>query len=162
MKQPGLMSYVLWKHGSSSDISDNEIAIPGYNVTRLDRNRHGGGLLFYIKSCLYSQVLLHHPFDLEFVLFSVSNPSFSYKIHIGLFYGPPSSPSVFMDNLYTSLQNVNICNFSNFVLLGDFNINYNNPSHPYFTQLCNLIDSFFLVQVVPEPTRQSLWFYLTN
>ena len=102
--KPDVVSIV--KTWLASDISDNEIAIPGYNVTRLDRNRHGGGLLFYTKSCLYSQVLLQHPFDLEFVLFSISYSNFSYKIHIGLFYRPPSSPSVFMDFLYTSLQNI--------------------------------------------------------
>ena len=32
------------------DISDSEITITDYNVTRLVRNRHGGGLAFYIKS----------------------------------------------------------------------------------------------------------------
>ncbi len=29
------------------NIMDNEISIPGYNVHRLDRNRHGGGILMY-------------------------------------------------------------------------------------------------------------------
>ena len=83
------------------------------------------------------------------------SPNFSYKVHVGLFYRPPSSPSVSLDLLYTSLQDANICNFSNFILLGDLNINYSNPSHPYFYQLCNLINTFSLVQVVPEPTHTS-------
>ena len=30
-----------------SDITNNEIAIPEYTVHRLDRNRHGGGILIY-------------------------------------------------------------------------------------------------------------------
>ena len=135
------------------DITDSEIAVPDYIVTRLDRNRHGG-LAFYVKSCLYSQVLLQHPFDLEFLLFSTSNANFLYKVHVGLFYRP-LVPPVFLWILHSSLQDANVCNFSNFVLLGDFNINYNNPSHPYFTDLCNLINSFSLIQVVPEPTHTS-------
>ena len=101
------------------------------------------------------QVLLQHPNDLEFLLFSVFHPQFSYKVHIGLLYRPPSSLSVSMDLLYNTLQDANISCFSNLVLLGDFNINYNNHSRPYFNQLCNLIDSFSLVQVVPEPTHTS-------
>ena len=137
------------------NINDGEISITDYNICRLDRNRHGGGLAFYVKLCLCYQVLLQHPNDLEFLLFSAFNPQFSYKVHIGLFYCPPSSLSVSMDLLYNTLQDANICCFSNFVLRGDFNINCNNHSHPYFNQLCNLIDSFSLVQVVPEPTHTS-------
>ena len=33
------------------DISDNEIKIPGYQLYRLDRNRHGGGVLMYAAYC---------------------------------------------------------------------------------------------------------------
>ena len=32
-----------------SDISVSEISVPGYQIIRLDRNRHGGGVLFYLK-----------------------------------------------------------------------------------------------------------------
>ena len=63
------------------EITDCEIAIPDFCVTRLDRNRHGGGVAFYVKSCLYSQVLLRSPFDLEFVLFSVANFNSSHKVY---------------------------------------------------------------------------------
>ena len=31
-----------------ADISDNEVALPGYQVYRRDRNRHGGGILFIL------------------------------------------------------------------------------------------------------------------
>ena len=30
------------------DIQDSEIQIPGYQLVRLDRNRHGGGVLMYV------------------------------------------------------------------------------------------------------------------
>ena len=32
-----------------SDIQNSEIAIPGYQTLRLDRNRHGGGILMYVS-----------------------------------------------------------------------------------------------------------------
>ena len=34
------------------EVSDSEISIIDYYVTRLDRNRHGGGIAFYIRSDL--------------------------------------------------------------------------------------------------------------
>ena len=34
----------------SGDISDDEISLSGYSIVRLDRNRHGGGILIYILS----------------------------------------------------------------------------------------------------------------
>ena len=36
----------------SEDIMDSEIAIDGYQLVRLDRNRHGGGVLAYIHNSL--------------------------------------------------------------------------------------------------------------
>ena len=43
----------------SGDISDDEITflISGYSFVRLDRNRHGGGILIYIRSSLFSMLL---------------------------------------------------------------------------------------------------------
>ena len=34
----------------SHDISDDEICIDNYQICRLDRNRHGGGVLMYVCS----------------------------------------------------------------------------------------------------------------
>ena len=102
--------------------------------------------------CIRDRVLLQSPFDLEFVLFSVANFNSSYKVHVGLFYRPPSSPTVVLDLLHSCLQDANVCSFSNFVLLGDFNV---NVSHPLLSNLCDLLDCFSLVQVVSEPTYTS-------
>ena len=136
-------------------ISDCELSIPDYCITRFDRNRHGGGLAFYIKSHLLTEVLLNCPNDLEFALLSVVNPGFSYKVHVGLFYRPPSASADTLDLLCSSLQDVNVHSFTNFVLLGDFNVNFYNPSHPLFSNLCNIIDCYSLSQVVSEPTHTS-------
>ena len=98
--------------------SDSEITIYDYNVTRLDRNRHGGGIAFYIRSDLHSEIVLKQPYDLEFMLLSIVNFKFSYKIHVGLFYRPPSSPPNTLDFLYTCLQDVNVNVFSKFYFWG--------------------------------------------
>ena len=50
------------------DISDHEICIPGYHLFRQDRNRHGGGVLLYVRDHLTAVVLpSHYTNNLEFL-----------------------------------------------------------------------------------------------
>ena len=83
----------------------------------------------------------------EFLVVSVSSSVF--KFCIGLFYRPPSSPSFVLDDFYTTFEDLMLSRFSNFVLVGDFNIDYLNPSHAMYPKLTNLLQSFSLTQVVP-------------
>ena len=114
------------------EISDSEISINDYNVTRLDRNRHGGGIAFYIRSDLHSEIVLKQPYDLEFMLLSIVNLKFSNKVHVGLFYRPPNSPSNTLEFLYNCLQGVSVNIFSNFVLLGDLMLMLKIHPTPFF------------------------------
>ena len=90
------------------NISDSEISILDYNVTRLDRNRHGGGIIFYIRADLHSEIVLKQPYDLEFLLLSISNLKLSNKVHVGLFYRPPNSPPNSLELLYNCFQGVSV------------------------------------------------------
>ena len=45
--------------------------------------------------------------------------------------------------------------FSNFVLLGDFNMNMLDSNHPMFHKVQILVSSLCLSQGVTEPTRES-------
>ena len=36
----------------STEIQNSEIHIPGYFIVRLDRNRHGGGVIMFIETSL--------------------------------------------------------------------------------------------------------------
>lgn len=79
------------------DISNSELSMDGYTVVRSDRDRHGGGVMFFISSNLDYNVL-YKPIDLEFLMVSVSkafthNCTASRKTCISVFYRPPSSPS---------------------------------------------------------------------
>ena len=67
-------------------ISDFEIFIPEYFVIRRDRNRHGGGVLLYIKENIpITNVTRHATIELLFIEVSLKHCSLS----IGLFYRPP-------------------------------------------------------------------------
>ena len=41
----------------SSDISNSKFSIPNYRSFRLDRNRHGGGLIVYVKLSLLASTV---------------------------------------------------------------------------------------------------------
>ena len=119
-------------------ILDPEISIQGYSIVRLDRTRHGGGALVYVKNLfIYSLLYLGTPaFDcivlsLNCSCQNLASPDFT----IALFYRPPSSSVSYLDNLFTVLCNINVSLFSNSVLLGDF-IFVHNPY--YFLNLCLL------------------------
>ena len=75
----------------SSEISDDELAIDKYQILRLDRNRHGGGVIMYVHCCLSPKVLFAGDNDLELLIVSVSPEGSSSKCCISLFYNPPSS-----------------------------------------------------------------------
>ena len=142
----------------SEDVTNNEILLPDYQVHRLDRNRHGGGIALYVHDSLSCKVLLQGgPHNLEFLALSVTRTSVSVsnKFCICLFYRPPSSPAFIFDNLCTTLQMVNPAQFSTFILLGDFNVNFCNPQHPLFSHVSDILYNFSLVQVVPSFTHVS-------
>ena len=63
-----------------SSISNIEIALPGYIIVRLDRNRHGGGILMYIHSSLHFSIIITSvPLSLEFLLLSVVHKNCNAK-----------------------------------------------------------------------------------
>ena len=136
----------------SEDISDLEMSIENYHLTRLDRNRHGGGVVIYIHASLTWEVLFGGANDLEFLSLSITSAGSLCKHCVSVLYRPPSSPVSFFDNLCTF-------NFYHpivlpvFVLVGDFNINFCNKDHPYFCRLQSILQSFSLSQVVHSPTH---------
>ena len=79
-------------------------------VLCLDRNRHGGGVLMYVRCSLQTQVLSFGPSDLELLLISVNN--FNHRYFISLFYRPLTNNSV------RAIESLSI--FMNFVLIGAF------------------------------------------
>ena len=93
--------------------------------------------------------------DLELLIISFSctiqgtSPDFT----LALFYRPPNSSSFIIDSLFTVLCNLNVSLFSNFYLIGDFNIDYFCTSHPFYYNLTSVVSSFNLTQLVYEPTR---------
>ena len=60
--RPGVVCIVeTWL---SEEITDSEISLPDYQLYRLDRNRHGGGVLMYVHNNYSCKVLLTGPAQL--------------------------------------------------------------------------------------------------
>ena len=106
----------------SNEIEKSELSIHNYHVFRLDRDRHGGGVLVYVNQNLTVNVLSAGYRGLELFVISVSCKQLKYCI--GVFYRPPSTGTDIFDTLGTALGSLDSSHFSNFVLLGDFNVNY--------------------------------------
>ncbi len=133
-----------------TSILDSEIALPGYQLHRFDRNRHGGGVLAYVR-CHFEVSLHPSPDNLELLTLSVCKGV--NKICISVFYHRPNSLSEGFDNLFMHLQSFDTSQFSNYILLGDFDVNFCNGNHPFYSRLYNMFSYFGLTQVVSEPTR---------
>ena len=122
-------------------IEDAEVFIQGYQIVRLDRTRHGGGLVIYVNNLFTCSVLFRGSPNFEFIMLcltaNVLNPSF----YLALFYRPPGSNSSLLDTLFSTLCNLNPIIFVNACIIGDFI--YHPPTFCTisFCQLCPLLTS---------------------
>lgn len=138
-----------------STIDDCEISIQGYSVFRLDRSRHGGGVLIYVKSLFTCSILFKGTTEFECIVINIAcsvNPSLGSDVSICLFYRPPGSVYSLLDTLFDTLCNIFVSLASKFFLIGDFNIDFLTPSFLYH-KLLSIVTSFNLTQVVKDPTR---------
>ena len=139
----------------SQDIADCELFIPNYSIVRLDRNRHGGGILMYCLSSLTSNTIFKGSADLELLIVSLKTAN--SVVIVALMYRPPSLSDLIFDELLTALcSHVDVSLFDNFVLIGDFNVNLFAPCNASDSlRLLAVTNSLSLSQVVTEPTRIS-------
>lgn len=109
-----------------------------------------------VSSMFFASVMFPPPPALEILTLSVlfDNLKCIYIFYICLFYRPPSSTNSIFDTLFSYFECMDIYKFKNFVLLGDFSVNYDNPSHPMFSNLCTISNLYCLNQVVSGPTHE--------
>ena len=139
-----------------SNISDQEISLQGYSIFRLDKSRHGDGILLFIKSVFTCSVLFNGTAKFEFIVLSVKCNTISIvnsDFAIGLFYRPPDSNASLLDTLFNTLCNLDVSVLSNLYLIGDFNIDCFCVNSYMYNKLMSVTSSFNLSQIVTEPTR---------
>ena len=150
--KPGFVCIVESWSPLSNDIENLELIIPNYQVLRLDRNRHGGGILVFIHNSLTHSVISKSTSNLELMLISVGHANLTNKLCVGIFL----SPTKFFLYMYGCffiivLESVDVSLLSNFIFVGDFN--FYNTYHPLFHKLDDIISTFSLTLVVKDPTH---------
>ena len=129
-------------------VLDSEIDIDGYSVLRRDRNRHGGGVMFYVcDNVSYKHVSITTE-EVENIWLSLVVNKKSYLI--GNIYRPPSSHSDYFDNMLDLIeQATNIS--ENVIVVGD--LNYDCSAGLSINPLQYIESMFEMKQLVTSPTR---------
>jgi len=89
---------------------------------RLDRNRHGGGILIYIREDIPSKELTKHTFndDIEGIFFELNFNK--YKLLVLGTYHPPNQNNDYYFNSISNSLDLYLGDYERFILIGDFNI----------------------------------------
>ena len=142
-------------------IPDYKVDLLNYNLTRLDRNRAGGGVALYVRNTINMKKRddLKQP-NIEMLWNELTFKN--YKVLVGVCYRPPNSSANEIDSFITALENVfNTIvghNKTILVLLGDFNDRCKNwvddhSSSELGVKLVTLLNNFNLFQLINKPTR---------
>ena len=127
-----------------------ELNIDGYSMIRMDRNRHGGGVMFYVSDSLqYKQFDI----DTQNVESIWINVTIDKKMHIiGNIYRPPRSDSNYYEAMLDIIEQATRSS-DNVILIGDLNYDYRKDDS-LATNPIHFIESMFeMKQLVDSPTR---------
>ena len=143
-------------------VLDAEIEIEGYALIRSDRNRHGGGIVCYIRDNINYNLRPNFSKDFENIVLDMLLPN-TKPILVGIFYNPPNKKG-FLENLNTAILATKSFNEQEVFFLGDLNINLlkkkdKNVSNSKVSnehiqkQYQDLCSSHGMKQLITEPTR---------
>ena len=113
---------------------------------RYDRNKHGGGLLVYVKVGIPSKHLQVYSFpdDIEVIVVEINLKKQKWLL-LCLYRSPSQSQAYFFGEIEKSLDFFS-SKFENFMLIGDLNCETDDNT------LIDLMDSYNLVNLVKDPT----------
>lgn len=136
-----------------NNIDDKEIGIDGYSIIRSDRNRHGGGVMFYVHDSLsYQQVqLIGHEVESIWLKFDIDRKKFV----LGNIYRPPRSDIAYFDKILDLIeQAMNVSD--NVIVIGDLNIDYKVDASLTTNPILQIEALFQMKQLVNAPTRTTI------
>ena len=128
--------------------------VNNYKLFRKDRvAKNGGGVGIYVHKNYKSSVIklpgeFSQP-EVIFVEIQVKNT----RIAVGTVYKAPNIPYGTLAQLHETLAYITT-KYDHTIMLGDFNVNYNNPnSHDVNFMQVNVAEPFGLTQIIQTPTR---------
>ena len=149
MSDISLDYFVVSETKLDSSFPSAQFHINGYEVrARRDRDKSGGGLIEFVrKGFICKRLKKLEPKFSEVVRseFTISNKKWiCFSV-----YRPPTQNNLecFFNELATSLSQASIM-CDNFIVMGDFNIDVNLPSHGHgkLEEFCNLFDLSNLIK----------------
>ena len=146
----------------SCAIDDHEVDLDNFSIVRRDRNRHGGGVLIYIRNNInYARLADFESPNSEMIWVEIKNGS--KEILLGACYRPPGQNAneikTFLDDLEHALFLADRRKGAMIILMGDFNdpcLNF-EASHDLSQikyELYNLSKAHGLAQLIKEPTTE--------
>ena len=135
---------------SESKVDDpvptSKIQIDEYDLLCCERNRHGGGVVCYVRNTLSYNVKSYFPKDIESILFELLLPN-TKPIVVGAIYCPPNQTN-FMEIFNENLSKVDTNNVETYIL-GDFNINlWQNGHYVMVTLLSHVIQLRLMLKTI--------------
>ena len=131
-----------------SSIEDSEIRIRGYRTFRKDRNRHGGGVIMYIKE-KWSATNVVSVENLEMLTLDMKQLN-SPKVKVGVVYRPPDANVRWYEDFELAVD-IMTAEMENTILMGDFNVNQFTDN-----RMKNIMDTHGFNQLITEPTRETI------
>ena len=131
-------------------VLSSEIHIDNYNTLRCDWNRHGGGVVCYIRNNLSYDPKSFFPPEIENIFFELLLPNTKPMV-VGIIYPPPTL-SEFLENINTHYSKLDTNNDEIYIqiyILGDFNINI-YLDNSYIFQKNNLLQN----QSIPSDIKK--------
>ena len=115
-----------------------QFLIEGYKSYILDRNRHGGGILVYVREDIPGKELTKHtqPSDIEGIFLEINLRKTRWLL-FACYHPPSQSDDYFFKNVGNSLD-LNFQDYSKFLLVGDFNA---VETEPCLSRFLNQYDS---------------------
>ena len=81
------------------NVTDNEICIESYTIVKKNRNRHGGGVLIYIKEGMqYTEITDLAGLEVEGVWANIQCDK--QHLALGVMYRPPSSNNAYRQRFF--------------------------------------------------------------
>ena len=127
-------------------VLSSEIHIDNYNTLRCDRNRHGGGVVCYIRNDLSFVVKPFFPPKIENISFEILLPNTKPMV-VRIIYRLPSQSEI-LEIINTHFSKLDTNN-NEIYILGDFNINF-YLNNSYIFQKNNLLQS----QSIPNDIKK--------
>ena len=134
----------------TSQVSNAEINIDGFNMVRSDRcdgRRGGGTLIYYHERLTVFQMNFKIDIECSWLDILIKNQ----RVLVGCMYRPPNKNN-FLPLFEKFLDNITIKR-KNLIIVGDFNYNINDFQQPNTLKFKNIIFTHNLTNLISQPTR---------